>query len=238
MSFKTIYAAHGAFTAAVTPPLVITLLFSVFWKRFTRKAALFTLVGGMGAIVFSLFVPEVIIPFAHGVPMVDVGDGIFDGMKQFKFMRAFYGISVSAAIGIGVTFLSTPEPESRQKGLVWGTIKDAIIQYKGSPGEENASKKSTAIPQVMDRHPVTTGTGNLPLVDISNALARELEGIEGDLLYISDKRKWLGGLYSTHAVVGGIFKHSDNLIQLDRETSQLVITKNRNNEILIIEKLY
>lgn len=96
---------------------------------------------------------------AHGVPMVDVGDG----MKQFKFMRAFYGISVSAAIGIGVTFLSTPEPESRQKGLVWGTIKDAIIQYKGSPGEENASKKSTAIPQVMDRHPVTTGTRESPI---------------------------------------------------------------------------
>ncbi len=90
----------------------------------------------------------------------------------------------------------------------------------------------------MDRHPVTTGTGNLPLVDISNALARELEGIEGDLLYISDKRKWLGGLYSTHAVVGGIFKHSDNLIQLDRETSELVITKNRINEILIVEKMY
>lgn len=90
----------------------------------------------------------------------------------------------------------------------------------------------------MDRHPVTTGTGNLLLVDISNALARELEGMEGDLLYISDKRKWLGGLYSTHAVVGEIFKHSDNLIQLDRETSELVITKNRINEILIVEKMY
>ena len=90
----------------------------------------------------------------------------------------------------------------------------------------------------MDRHPVTTGPGNLLLVDISNALARELEGMEGDLLYISDKRKWLRRLYSTHAVVDEIFKHSDNLIQLDRETSELVITKNRINEILIVEKMY
>lgn len=90
----------------------------------------------------------------------------------------------------------------------------------------------------MDRHPVITGTGNLLLVDISNTLARELEGMEGDLLYISDKRKWLGGLHSTHAVVDEIFKHSDNLIQLDRETSELVITKNRINEILIVEKMY
>ena len=95
-----------------------------------------------------------------------------------------------------------------------------------------------AIPQVMDRNPVTAGTGSLPMVGISNALATDLEGVEGDLLYIRDKRKWLGGLYSTHAVVGEIFKHSDNLIQLDRETSELVITKNRINEILIVEKLY
>ncbi|MEA1880920.1 MAG: sodium:solute symporter family protein [Candidatus Marinimicrobia bacterium] len=237
MSFKTIYEAHGAFTAAVTPPLVIALLFSVFWKRFTRKAALFTLVGGMGAIVFSLFVPEVIIPFAHGVPMVDTGDGIFDGMKQFKFMRAFYGIFVSAAIGIVVTILSKPEPAHRQKGLVWGTVKHAIIQYKGSPGEENACIKSMALPQVIDRDPVTAGTGSLPLVDISESLAMKLKSTEGDLLYISDKRKWLGGLYSTHAVVGNIFKHSDKLIQLDRKTGQLIITKNRINQKLLVEKL-
>ena len=50
MMFDSIYDAHGAFTAAVTPPLVVTLLFSVFWPRFTRVAALWTLIGGMAAI--------------------------------------------------------------------------------------------------------------------------------------------------------------------------------------------
>ena len=35
MQFKTIYAAHGAMTAAVTPPLVVALLLAVFWRRFT-----------------------------------------------------------------------------------------------------------------------------------------------------------------------------------------------------------
>ena len=40
MNFDSIYDAHGAFTAAVTPPLVVTFVFSLFWKRFTSKAAL------------------------------------------------------------------------------------------------------------------------------------------------------------------------------------------------------
>ena len=238
MSFKTIYAAHGAFTAAVTPPLVIALLFSVFWKRFTQKAALYTLVGGMGAIVFSLFVPEVIIPFAHGVPMQETGDGLFDGMKQFKFMRAFYGLSASAIIGFTVTLFTKPESFKRQRGLVWGTVKDAIINYKGSPGKESGTKTSLALPLIANRTAKITGTGNLPLVNISRTLAETLEAILGDLLYISDRRWWLGGLHSTHAVVGSVLNNSEKIIELDRETSQLVILKNRLTQEVLVERLY
>ena len=238
MSFKTIYAAHGAFTAAVTPPLVIALMFSVFWKRFTRQAALFTLAGGMGAIVFSLFVPEVIIPFSNGVPMQETGTGIFAGMKQFKFMRAFYGLSVSAVIGIVVTLFTKPESSDRQKGLVWGTVKDAILHYKGSAGAEAVGRKALAHPQLLDRSLETTGTGNLALVDISTSLARELEAGPGDLLYISDRRWWLGGLYSAHTVIRAVFDESKKVIEIDRETSQAVITKKRVDRELLVEKLY
>ena len=238
MSFKTIYAAHGAFTAAVTPPLVIALMFSVFWKRFTRQAALFTLAGGMSAIVFSLFVPEVIIPFSNGVPMQETGTGIFAGMKQFKFMRAFYGLSVSAVIGIVVTLFTKPESSDRQKGLVWGTVKDAIFYYKGSAGAEVTGRKVLAHPQLIDRSLETTGTGNLALVDISTSLARELEAGPGDLLYISDRRWWLGGLYSAHTVIRTVFDKSKKVIKIDRETSQAVITKKRADQELLIEKLY
>ncbi|MBC8215532.1 MAG: sodium:solute symporter family protein [Candidatus Marinimicrobia bacterium] len=238
MSFKTIYAAHGAFTAAVTPPLVITLLFSVFWKRFTRQAALFTLVGGMSAIIFSLFVPEVIIPFAHGVPMQETGSGLFDGMKQFKFMRAFYGLSVSAVIGFTTAVFTKPESVQRQQGLVWGTIKDAILNYKGSPGEESASKSGYAFTIINDQMTETTGSANLPLINISEVVADELEAVSGDLLYISDKRRWLGGLHSTHAVIGHIFTNTKKLIELDRETHRLVTTQKRTDQEVLVEKLY
>jgi len=71
-----------------------------------RNAAIATLAGGMGAIVLSLFVPEIIRPFAHGVPMADTGEGLFAGMRQFQFMRALYGLTVCGAIGIVMTLIS------------------------------------------------------------------------------------------------------------------------------------
>ena len=238
MSFKTIYSAHGAFTAAVTPPLVITLLFSVFWKRFTRTAALYTLVGGMGAIIFSLFVPEVIIPFSHGVPMIEVDDGFLSGMKQFKFMRAFYGIVVSAFIGILVTFFTKPEEDVKQKGLVWGTIKDAIFNYKGSVGDENSQSTAFASPIILDHPKQIKGAGKLPIVTISDSLAYELKAKVGDLIYVSDKRSWLGGLYSSHLIIDSIIEDSRKTIQLDKETGSVIIKKKRIHHEVLVEKLY
>lgn len=120
LEFRTIYEAHGAFTAAVTPPLVVTLLLAVFWKRFTAAAARATLIGGMAAIVLSLFVPEVIAPFAHGVPMAEAGSGLFAGMTQYKYMRALFGIVVCAALAVGTALISRPEPPERRRGLVSG----------------------------------------------------------------------------------------------------------------------
>ena len=118
MNFDSIYDAHGAFTAAVTPPLVVTFALSLFWKRFTASAALATLVIGLLGIGLSFFVPEVITPFAHGVPMGEAGDGLFAGVKQYKFMRACYGLTICAAVGVAVSFFTRPETKSLT-GLVW-----------------------------------------------------------------------------------------------------------------------
>ena len=135
MGFKTIYEAHGAFTAAVTPPLVVTLQLAVFWRRFTRQAALFTLVGGMAAVVFSLFVPEVIRPFAHGVPMTEAGDGLSSpAWRNTSSCARSSAWRYAPLIGVVTTLCTRPESEERQRGLVWGTIADAIASYKGSPG--------------------------------------------------------------------------------------------------------
>ena len=60
------------------------------------------------------------------MPRTEAGEGFLSGMKQYKFMRACYGISVSAAIGILGSLFTRPEPFERQRGLVWGPIADAL----------------------------------------------------------------------------------------------------------------
>ncbi len=238
MGFKTIYEAHGAFTAAVTPPLVVTLMLAVFWRRFTRRAALFTLVGGMAAVIFSLFVPEVIRPFAHGVPMTEAGDGIFAGMAQFKFMRAFFGLGVSLTIGVVTTFFTRPEPEERQRGLVWGTIADAIASYKGSPGREGDSRRTLAMPRQAATEEPHQGHAELPVVRLSSAAARALEATPGDLVYVSDRRWWLGGLRSAHALLGQPTGDAEPVVELGPDTFTSVVVPRRADEMLVVERLY
>ena len=239
MNFDSIYAAHGAFTAAVTPPLVVVLLLSVFWRRFTRAAAIWTLVGGMVAIVASIFIPELITPFAQGVPMTDVGDGLLDGMKQYKFMRAFYGLVVSGTIAIFVTLLTKPEPFEKQRGLVWGTIEDALKTYKGSPGVESAYSRTTARPRQSAVEPARAGTAQLPIVNLSRSAAQALDANCGDLVYVSDRRWWLGGLRSTHAVVGAINVDGDeSIVEIGPQTWSNVVTNSRTDKLVSVERLY
>jgi len=239
MTFESIYDAHGAFTAAVTPPLVVTLLFSVFWRRFTRKAALWTLVGGMVAILASLFYPQLIAPFAHGIPMADRGDGFLGGMNQFKYMRSLYGLIVSAGFGVLVTFLTRAEPKERQQGLVWGTVMEAIKRYKGSAGKEEEGRFVLAAARSKEDEEFSEGTGSLPVVDLSSTLAKEIDAKVGDLLYVSDRRGWLGGLLSTHAVVGELLQEESSLVILMGPTAYgRVVSPKRTQEAVKLQKLY
>jgi SSS family solute:Na+ symporter len=236
--FKSIYAAHAAFTAAVTPPLVVTLLCSVFWKRFTRTAAMCTLIGGIAAIALSFIVPEVIRPFAHGVPMGEPGTGVLAGFKQYKFMRALYGLATSGAIAIIVTLITRPEPLERCRGLVWGTVADALKHYKGSAGTERPVTRALADAHKLDTEPPATASG-LPAVRISRSLAKTLDAKADDLVYVTDSRRWLGGLHSTHAIVSAVTDTPSNpLIEMGPKTYTALVPPHRESKPVRIERLY
>jgi SSS family solute:Na+ symporter len=239
MQFDSIYAAHGAFTAAITPPLVVTLLCSVFWRRFSAKAAVWTLAGGITAVIFSIIVPEVIAPFAHGIPMAEAGDGVFAGAKQYKYIRAFYGLSVSTAIALITTFLTKPESEEKMRGLVWGTINAALAHYKGSPGKERDSTKDYAQAQqgLDDESP--QGSAALTPVALSAGLATSLSAQAGDLVYVSDRRWWLGGLRSGQGIVVEVREGvTDKQVFLGQSFFADLVGAGRETEPLLVERLY
>jgi SSS family solute:Na+ symporter len=241
--FKTIYEAHGAMTAAVTPPLVVALLLAVFWRRYTATAALVTIVGGLAAITLSVFVPEIIRPFAHGVPFDagfrdDPDGGLLAGARQFKFMRALFGLLVSGGLGVIVTLLTKPEPEEKQRGLVWGTVADAIRRYKGSPGAEHDAAHATAMPATGGTDE-RRGDAHLPVVTLDRSLADRLGASVDDLVYVTDTRAWLGGLRSGHAIVGAIAEAAETpRIVMGPALHASVVTPSRAKRPVRVELLY
>ena len=76
-------------------------------------------------------------------------------------------------------------------------------------------------------------------MNISEGLSSALDAHEGDLLYISDKRWWLGGLRSAHAVVGKVEKGADNpSIVMGPETYSAVILDTRSDMEVSVDRLY
>ncbi len=238
MQFDTIYEAHGAMTAAVTPPLVVALLASVFWRRYTAPAALATVLGGMALILLSIFIPALVEPFSYGVPSGDAGDGILGGMKQHKFMRACYGISVSAVIAVFVSLFTKPQPRERQRGLVWGTVEDAIRTYKGSAGTEGAPTSAIAEVRKVDEEPARRGEAQLPLVVLSSVLADALSAKQDDLVYLTDTRWWTGGMKSSHAIVERVEASDSAYVIIGPDTLANVVTPRRRGLAIRVDRLY
>lgn len=238
MQFKSIYVAHAAFTAAVTPPMVVTLLLAVFWRRFTRVAALWTLIGGLVLMGISMLFPAVIIPFAHGVPGGNTAWDFLAGMREQQFMRACYGSVLCAIIGVGVTLMTRPEPLEKQRGLVWGTISDALRHYKGSAGRESEVTRALAMPQLLQAELPHFGTAELAGIRISAPVARQLDAHVGDLLYITDSRWWTGGLHSAHVIVAEISENSTEATVAMEETAFRNVVGKRLKHPVKLERLY
>ncbi|MFH2009538.1 MAG: sodium/solute symporter [bacterium] len=208
MSFESIYRAHGAFTAAVTPAMVVAVLFGFLWKRFTPAAAFWTLVGGSAAAVASFVWPSLVTPFAHGTAMEG---GV---LKTYSYVRALYGLTVSAGIGVGVTLLTQPREPDSLIGLVVGSLRGAMRQYKGSEPNETPSRPvllQVAIlpgtdepeePEEWGLSPEDRHCVRRSVVRLSAEALTELASRPGDLLFVAHPGWWHGGLRGAHVEAG------------------------------------
>ena len=194
-SFDSIYAAHGAFTAAVGPPMGVILLLGVFWKRFTKQAAFYTLIVGAAALALSMVYPDVLQPFAFGTDRGSAGP-----MKTWFYARAFYGIVVCSTFAVLFALLTKPEPAERIRGLVWGTIRDAEAQFKGGEANMEPGKPVRLASRVLEPEQ-SQQVNERWEVQLPQWAHKDLAARPGDLIHVSDKRWWLGGLRSAQAVL-------------------------------------
>jgi len=153
-------------------------------------------------------------------------------------MRAFFGLVVCGAIGVGVTLFTRARPFEEVRGLVWGTVADAIRWYKGADGVEQESDwaTATALKGTVD---AVQGRGQLAVVELTAPLAEALNGAGvGDLVYISDRRAWLGGLRSGQAIVGSVVDGEAPAVRLGPALWEAVVAPGRDEVPLRVRKLY
>lgn len=199
----TIYQAHGAFTAAIGPPMAVAVLMGFLWKRYSPAAAFWTMLGGLMLILVSFPIPELISPLAMGVEMDP------NPWKAYSFQRALFGLVVSAVIGVTVTLFTKPRDQASLTGLVAGRLQQIRQRFKGSDRVvETAGPKarlqlhvvSQTAEQVLQAE---DGAGPLRrwIVWANDATQSRLDAESGDLLVLVDPRPWLSALRGAHAIV-------------------------------------
>jgi SSS family solute:Na+ symporter len=198
----TIYGAHSMFTAAVTPPVLMAILFGITWKRYTPVAAFVTIVGGAILIALSFIWPNALVgPFDFGM-----------GPDSYKFMRALFGLLAAGTLGVAVTFFTRPRPAEKIRGLVAGTQLDALRRFKGAEPNRRPGEK---IRLTTRFDPKLAGQNT---VIVSQSALDKMAAEPGDLLYANHIRWWYGGLRSVHVKAGEPSESEDKeLIRISPE---------------------
>ncbi len=216
--FGTIYQALSHFTAMITPPLLTVILLGVLWKRFTTRAAFWTLIVGSGGILLTVFFPRLITPLAHGV----------DPSEGFSYMRSLFGLVLSVVVGVGITLLDSTSPRRSMSGLVVASMQEGAALFKGGkPNHRGAGRSAVMSIRVTDSASTE--------VHLPRQVMKDLHVDEGDLLYLSDARWWLGGFRAMH-VKAGPPSESDETLDLPRsvlnESNLLADRKTRVEKIM------
>ena len=185
-SFESIYEAHGWFHSTFTPPLVVAVFLGIFWKRFTTPAVIATFTVGAFLMILGQFKHELIAPFSHGI---ELRPG-----KGYSYIGALYNIFVCASVGIIVSLLTKPPSKDKVDGLTVYDVSKLKASFKG--GEVNDAKGETVI---VDWE-ISDIDDNSIRFSKNDMLKMKAE--VGDLVYLCDNRKWLGGLKSIHSVYG------------------------------------
>ena len=185
-SFESIYEAHGWFHSTFTPPLVVAVFLGIFWKRFTTPAVIATFTVGAFLMILGQFKHELIAPFSHGI---ELRPG-----KGYSYIGALYNIFVCASVGVIVSLLTKPPSKDKVDGLTVYDVSKLKASFKGR--KVNDAKGKTVI---VDWE--ISNIGNDSIRFSKNDMLK-MKAKVGDLVYLCDNRKWLGGLKSIHSVYG------------------------------------
>ncbi|MEE3188886.1 MAG: sodium:solute symporter family protein, partial [Candidatus Neomarinimicrobiota bacterium] len=186
-NFPTLYEAHGFFHSTMTPPLVVAIFLGIFWKRYNTPAALATFLGGAVLMAIGGKYPEIFIsPFDHGIE--------FNPDRPYSYIRALYNTLVCAGSGVIVGLLTTPPTDMKTEGLTVWSLDKTREYFKGSAPNDRPGQSVKVQWALKEGEKDTVGFS----INDMEVMAADV----GDLVYLADERKWLGGLKSIHSIYG------------------------------------
>ena len=202
-SFDSIYEAHGWFHSTFTPPLVVAVFLGIFWKRFTTPAVIATFTVGAFLMILGQFNHELIAPFSHGI---ELRPG-----RGYSYIGALYNIFVCASVGVIVSFLTTPPTKEKVNGLTVYDVANLKANFKGGKINENEGEIVIVDWEISD--------SDENVIKFSKNDMERMKAEVGDLVYLCDNRKWLGGLKSIHSVYGNPHD-ADGVVIITNEQQQ------------------
>ena len=109
-----------------------------------------------------------------------------------------------------VYFVEYKESEAT-KGLIASSILDAKFMFKGSEPNYEVGEKTEVIFKIKDQDDSK--------IYFSKKDMKRMSAQSGDLVYLCDKRKWLGGLKSIHSVYGEPH-NDDGIVYINQSQSE------------------
>jgi len=136
-----------------------------------------------------------IIAFIIVIVVFDIATALFK-LSIITFMPTFMlTLLMSGLVALVTTFYVKYDPEAQTLGLTIWSIHQAKEWFKGRKLNEREGENVIVNWKLIE-------TDNEDVINFSKHDMHKMAAESGDLVYISDRRKYLGGLKSCHTVYG------------------------------------
>lgn len=201
----SLMSIHYKGIMVIIPSIVTTIFLGAFWRRFTAPAACVSMITGSVLTLTTVWFPNMIAP---------LGWFIGPHNDHYTYLRALFGMVITAIIGIIVSFMTQPKDAESISGLTIDTLDEAMEKYKGGKPNHTVGRKVRHIPYKVDE--------SIPYLQVSLSAAAmdRLQAEEGDMIYIEDSRWYLGGLRSQHVKAAAHHHLKENIALISSATSE------------------
>jgi SSS family solute:Na+ symporter len=223
----TLMKIHYKGIMTIIPPIVTTIFMGAFWRRFTPTAAVVSMSIGAVATFLSNWYPNMIDPLAwfvnaqnftitdpQGWARLNLFAWFETANRDYIYMRALFGMILTGGIGTIVTYLTKAHHPEKIVGLTVDTLDESMRLFKGS--EHLNFTPSKPLRRLSFKIDCNVDTKKIAL---SAHAMEKLKAHEGDLLYFSDSRWWLGGLRSDHAYAAAPHNEGNDVVIMNPHTA-------------------